>query len=219
MKNKIWIYIGFFALLLIGFYIALDKLVGLQTSTLPVINNVRSFSFVNQDGKTITEKDVEGKVYVTEFFFTTCPNICPKMNRNMKKIYDVYKNNPDFLILSHTVNPHTDTVEQMKRYADSMGVDTKHWYFLTGTKEALYRAARESYLLDDSKGATAPIAEQFIHTQLFALVDKNGQVRGMVYDGLKKDEIERLIDDVKELLDEPKKETRFVNSIFQNNPK
>jgi protein SCO1/2 len=99
-----------------------------------------------------------------------------------------------------------------------MGVSSSHWYFLTGTKENLYAAARESYLLDDEKHNFAPIDEQFIHTQLFALADKNGQVRGMVYDGLKNDEIEKLKKAIRELLKEPKRESHFVNSLYQNNP-
>lgn len=216
-KKKLLIYLGFFLILLVGFYLALGQLVGLGKSTLPVLNYVKPFSFTNQEGKTITEKSVEGKVYVVEFFFTTCLGICPKMNNNMKNIYAEFKSDPDFLILSHTVDPKSDSVGRLKHYADSLGADASHWYFLTGSKEDLYTTARESYLLDDSKHPV-PIAEDFIHTQLFALVDKNGQVRGMIYDGLKKEEIEKLKHDIRELLKEPKKETHFVNSLYQNNP-
>ena len=156
------------------------------------------FSFLRQDNQTITEKDVTGKVYVAEFFFTTCHGICPKLNRNMKKVAERFKNENNFLILSHTVDPETDSVGRMKVYADSLGADIKHWWFLTGSKENLYKAARESYILDDPQNSSLNISEQFLHTQFFALVDKNGRVRG-IYDGLKDDEIQKLFNDIVDL--------------------
>lgn len=217
-KKTLWVYLGFFAVLLIGFYLALAQFMDFRKSRLPVLGYVKPFGFLNQEGKTITQKDIEGRVVVVEFFFTTCKGICPKMNANMKKLYDAFSGNPAFMILSHTVDPQTDSVSRLKRYADSMGVSASHWNFLTGSKEDLYRAARESYLLDDEKNNTSPIDEQFIHTQLFALVDKNGKLRGMIYDGLKTEEVEKLRKDIGELLEEPAEGTRFVNSLYQNNP-
>ena len=169
---------------------------------LPQINKVQSFSFLNQNGVRITNKDVEGKVYIAEFFFTTCHGICPKLNTNLRPVYEKYKNEPDFKILSHTVDPLTDGVGRLKAYADSMGVNAPQWNFLTGTKDSLYLAARLSYLLDDPKNNVSPIDEQFIHTQFFALVDKNGYVRSIV-DGLKKDEIAEMEKEIDELLKEP----------------
>jgi len=169
---------------------------------LPQLNKVQSFSFLDQNGETITNKNVEGKVYLAEFFFTTCRGICPKMNTNLRPVYEKYKNEPDFLILSHTVNPSTDSVGRLKQYADSMGVKAPQWIFLTGAKDSLYLAARLSYLLDDPKNNVSPIDEQFIHTQFFALVDKNGYVRSII-DGLKKDEIAEMGKDIDELLKEP----------------
>ncbi|MEJ0082282.1 MAG: SCO family protein [Puia sp.] len=154
---------------------------------------------MDQKGERITNHDVQGKVYVAEFFFTTCPGICPKMNTNLRPVYDRYKNEPDFLILSHTVNPSTDSVSRMRHYADSLGVDAGHWLFLTGPKDSLYLAARLSYLLDDPKNNLSPIDEQFIHTQFFALVDKNGNVRSII-DGLKKDELAEMQKEIDELL-------------------
>ena len=170
--------------------------------SLPKLNRVQTFSFLDQDGDRITNKNVEGKVYLAEFFFTTCPGICPKMNTNLRPVYEKYKSNPEFLILSHTVNPSTDTVGRLKQYADSMGVGSGHWIFLTGEKDSLYLAARLSYLLDDPKNTLNPIDEQFIHTQYFALVDKNGYVRSIV-DGLKKDEIAEMQKEIDNLLKEP----------------
>ena len=108
------------------------------------------------------------------------------MNTNMKAIYEKFKTEKGFLILSHTVDPGTDSVARMKRYSDSLGVSNSNWWFLTGVKDSLYRAARMSYLLDDPKNGNDKIEDQFIHTQFFALVDKSGRVR-KIYDGLKKE--------------------------------
>lgn len=201
MKRKIWLYLIFFVLLFGGFYAFLYATIDSSKSRLPVLNIVKPFSFERQDGRHIAGEDVAGKVYAAEFFFTTCEGICPKMNRNMKKVFDQFKNEKDFLILSHTVDPETDSVARLKIYADSLGADIKTWWFLTGTKDSLYKAARESYILDDPKNNATNIDEQFIHTQFFALVDRIGQVRG-IYDGLKKDEIEKLITDIRDLLNE-----------------
>ena len=201
MKRQTLLYLGFFVLLFGAFYAFLDANIDSSKSRLPVLNIVKPFSFERQDGRQISEKNVAGKVYAAEFFFTTCEGICPKMNRNMKKVFDEFKNENDFLILSHTVDPETDNIARLKTYADSLGADIKSWWFLTGSKDSLYKTARESYILDDPKNNATNIDEQFIHTQFFALVDRNGQVRG-IYDGLKKDEIEKLITDIKDLLKE-----------------
>jgi len=195
------VYIIFFVLLFGGFYAFLYATIDHNKSRLPVLNDVRPFSFTRQDGKTITENDVKGKVYVTEFFFTTCPGICPKMNTNMRAVYKEFKNENNFLILSHTVDPDNDTIARLKVYADSLGADIKNWWFLTNTKDKLYKAARESYILDDPKNNSLDIKDQFLHTQFFALVDKNSRVRG-IYDGLKKSEMKKLNTDIKDLLKE-----------------
>jgi protein SCO1 len=218
MSKKKWFYIGFFAVLTGIFLFALTKMVpGFGEVKLPVLGYVKPFSFTNQEGKTITQSDVQSKVYVVEYFFTTCKGICPKMNKNMQGIYAEFKAEPGFLILSHTVDPATDTVAQMKRYADSLGADPARWWFLTGTKDSLYTAARASYLLDDPRNNNMSIDEQFIHTQFFALVDKGGRVRA-VYDGLKEDEIKKLRGDIKALLIEKEIQKPFVNNLFNNNP-
>jgi protein SCO1/2 len=217
MKKKTLIYIVFFILLFAGFYYGLKLTVpGFGDVKLPVLSYVQPFSFTNQDNQAITEKDIAGKVYVAEYFFTTCKGICPKMNTNMKKLYELFKNEKGFLILSHTVDPETDTVARMKRYADSLGVSKGNWWFLTGKKDSLYRAARISYLLDDPKNSNDKIEDQFIHTQFFALVDKSGRVR-KIYDGLKQNELDELEKDIPKLLGE-KAGSNFVNSLFNNNP-
>ncbi len=215
MKKKTLFYIGFFVLLFTGFYFGLKSAIpGFGDVKLPVLTYVQPFSFVNQNNQIVTEKDVAGKVYVAEYFFTTCKGICPKMNTNMKKLFAGFKDEKGFLILSHTVDPETDSVPRMKRYADSLGAANSNWWFLTGKKDSLYRAARVSYLLDDPKNGNDKIEDQFIHTQFFALVDKNGRVR-KIYDGLKKDELDELEKDIPKLLSE-KAGGSFVNSLFNN---
>lgn len=201
MRKKTWLYFGIFGVLLAGFYIGLLTTTEFGEEKLPILSNVRPFSFTNQNGLTVTEKDIAGKVLIVEYFFTTCKGICPKMNKNMQALYGIFKEVPDFVILSHTVDPETDTVERLKRYADSIGGSSRNWWFLTGTKESLYRSARESYMLDNQENSSKNISEQFIHTQFFALVDRNGRVRG-IYDGLKKDEVKQLERDTRLLLNE-----------------
>ncbi|OQP67343.1 electron transporter SenC [Niastella vici] len=214
MRRKWIFYIGFFLVLVIGFYVALTQVIpGFGEVKLPVVSRVQPFSFTNQDGQQITERIMEGKVYVAEYFFTTCPSICPMLNTNMKKIYEAFKDEPGFLILSHTVDPENDNVARLKWYADSMHVNTQRWIFVTGRKDSLYQAARNSYLLDDPANNLQNINDQFLHTQFFALVDRNGRVR-KIYDGLKKAEIEELKKDIKRLLKERGSNERFSNNIF-----
>jgi protein SCO1/2 len=200
MSKKLGVYLLFFALLLAGFYYFLFKGTDNWKVQLPVLSYVQPFQFTNQDGNSFTDKELLNKITVVEYFFTTCKGICPKLNTNMKDIYAIYKNDADFQIVSHTCNPGTDSVPVLKRYADSLGVDTKKWIFLTGRKDSLYQMARGSYLLDDPKNNVEKIEDQFIHTQFFALIDRNGKVRGKIYDGLKTLEIEQLKQDIAKLL-------------------
>jgi len=217
MKKKLLWISGFFIVLMAAFYFFLFAGTDYYKAKLPVLNYVQNFSFTDQNGKQLTQKNVEGKVYVAEYFFTTCKGICPKMNANMKTVYDKFKNESDFAIISHTCMPETDSVPLMKAYSQKMGADSSNWHFVTGSKDSLYKMARESYLLDNEKNNSLNIKDQFIHTQFFALVDKEGRVRG-VYDGLKNDELEKLSKDIKDLLKERKTPTVFNNSTFTNNP-
>jgi protein SCO1 len=228
MKKKWPLYLGFFVVLFALYYVFVFSITDISQSNLPVINNnVQPFSFVDQNGKTITQNDVDGKVYVTEYFFTTCKGICPKMNANMRRVFDEFKNDSNFIIISHTCMPETDSVPLLKKYeakmllgsliknddgsyklnTDSVLVSrplplNNNWLFVTGDKKALYGMARHSYLIDNNKTDTlSNIEEQFIHTQLFALVDEQTRVRG-IYDGLKEPEIQKLLNDIKGLLKE-----------------
>lgn len=205
MKKKFWIYGIFFAVLVTAFYFTLSTTKGFFDVKLPVLSYVQPFDFTDQNGSEVTQKDLSGKVYVTEYFFTTCTGICPKMNANMVKVFEKYKDNKNFAILSHTSMPETDSVPLLKEYEDRMvGKNPNYpakWYFVTGPKDSLYKMARQSYLLDDPKNNSENIDDSFIHTQFFALVDKNHRVRG-IYDGLKKDEILHLENDIASLLEE-----------------
>ncbi|HMO31371.1 MAG TPA: SCO family protein [Lacibacter sp.] len=217
MMKKLLYYAVFFVVLLGGFYLALFWGTDWWRKKLPVINDVKEFAFVSQQGDTITNRNVAGRVQVVEFFFTTCKGICPKMNTNMLVLYKEFAGEPDFLILSHTVDPGTDSVARLKQYGDSLQISPERWLLLTGTKEKLYEAARKSYLLDDQNNEQAAIEEQFIHTQLFALVDRAGGVRG-IYDGLDEKELKKLRKDIRLVMTERYSGPRFVNGIFQNNP-
>ncbi|HEV7780248.1 MAG TPA: SCO family protein [Chitinophagaceae bacterium] len=202
MSKKKLLYIGFFAALALTFYFVLTLVIpGFGKKKVDPISFVRPFSFLNQDGQTVTNKDVEGKVYVAEYFFTTCPTICPIMNNSLKKVYETLKDEKDFLILSHTCDPDTDSVPRMKKYADSMGVNTQRWLFLTGRKDSLYSMARVSYTIDDPNDNLVNIDDDFMHSQLWALVDKNGYVI-KIYDSLKESEVNELIKDARKLLKE-----------------
>ncbi len=202
MSKKPVVYIVFFVVLIAGFYYFLFRGTDNWKVKMPVLSYVQPFSFTNQDGEKVTEKNLLNKITVVEYFFTTCKGICPKLNTNMKEVYSIYKIEPDFQILSHTCNPGTDSVSVLKRYADSLKVDTKKWIFVTGRKDSLYQMARGSYLLDDPKNNVEKIEDQFIHTQFFALIDRNGKVRGKIYDGLKQLEVEQLKQDISRLLKE-----------------
>ena len=135
MKKKLLWLGGFFILLMAAFYFFLFAGTDYYKAKLPLLNYVQNFSFTDQDGKQLTQRNMEGKVYVAEYFFTTCKGICPKMNANMKTIYDQYKGEPDFAIISHTCMPEVDSVPVMKAYAQKMEAG-KNWHFVTGNKDS-----------------------------------------------------------------------------------
>ena len=202
MSKKKLFYTGFFVALALIFYVVLTQLIpGFGKVKANPVSTVQPFSFTNQDGQTVTRENMSGKVYVAEYFFTHCDGICPTMNNNMRLVYEEFKNDSNFLILSHTCDPERDSVAQMKYYADSMKVDTKKWIFLTGRKDSLYKAARVSYTIDDPANNLKSIDDQFIHSQFWALVDRNGDVR-KIYDGLKESEVNKMIRLAKRLLKE-----------------
>ncbi len=203
--KKVLIFGVFFIVLFGLFYLFTFEGTDSFKSKLPAISYVKPFRFTTENGTDFTDKDMAGKVCVVNYFFTTCKGICPRMNNNMHNIYKEFKNEPDFMIVSHTSDPERDSAATLKHYADSMKVDTHKWVFLTGRKDSLYMAARTSYLLDDPNNNVKNIEDQFLHTQFFALVDKNGEIRHQIYDGLKKDDLKKLKKDIKDLLKEEAK--------------
>lgn len=159
-------------------------------------HRISDFSLINQNGKTITQKDYKNKIYVADFFFTTCQSICPIMTDHMVKIQKELKDDQDVMLLSHTVTPEIDTIEQLKRYALKKGVDDDKWNLVTGDKKEIYQLARKSYLAVKDDGDGGPY--DMIHTENFLLIDKKRRIRGF-YDGTKPEEIDRLLGDIKHL--------------------
>jgi len=208
-------YIGISAIILIFGIWAVPKIVDsvLEPEMAYIMNNdqertsVPDFNFTDQNGNTVTNKDYEGKVYVAEFFFTTCPSICPIMNRNMVKVQNEFYGNPDFGIASFTIDPENDTPQVLKAYADRYEVTNPNWHMLTGDKDAIYKLANEGFHI--YAGESLDSDEVFEHSGLFALIDKEGNIRSRIdengnaliyYDGLETEGIQMLIEDIKLLL-------------------
>ena len=162
-------------------------------------HKIPAFSFVNQNGKIITDKTYAGKIYVADFFFTTCGSICPKMTNNMALVQHAYLTESRVMFLSHTVFPEIDSVAVLKRYAQEKGVNDRKWNLVTGDKKEIYSLARKAYLAV-KLGKPSELYDM-VHTENFILVDAQKRVRGF-YDGTNKEEIERLIADIQLLLQE-----------------
>jgi protein SCO1 len=164
---------------------------------------IADFAFTNQNGKTITQKDYEGKIYVADFFFTTCQTICPMMTDNMVWLQSQIKNNPKVMLLSHSVTPDIDNVAILKKYALKKGVIDSKWNLVTGEKKDIYYMARKSYLA--VKTGSPLEMYDMVHTENFVLVDTQKRVRGF-YDGTKREEVEKLLEDILFLCQSNKKE-------------
>src|SRR6478609_3375095 len=204
MGKKAIAYTIFFVVLVVVFLVAVFAGTDRWKSKAPIISYVKPFVFTTQDNQPFTQKNMTGKVCAVNFFFTTCKGVCPVMNNNLDKLYNYFKNEKDFLVVSHTCDPETDSAAQLKHYADSMKVDTHRWIFLTGRKDSLYLAARNSYLIDDPNNNVGNINDQFMHSQFVALVDKFGNVRGQVFDALKPEDVKLMEENIKALLKEDK---------------
>ena len=162
-------------------------------------HTIADFSFTNQNGKIITQKEYEGKIYVADFFFTTCGSICPKMTTNLVLVQKAIVNNPKVMLLSHTVFPETDSVSVLKKYAIKNGVIDAKWNLVTGDKKQIYTMARKSYLA--VKLGKPNELYDMVHTENFVLIDSKRRVRGF-YDGTKKEDVQRLIADINFLCSE-----------------
>ena len=208
MKNKSYIGISFIVLIF-GIW-AVPKIVAkFQKSDLVEIGPVPTFKLTNQDNKSISDKDYLGKVYVVEFFFSTCPTICPKMNQSMLQLQEEFYGNPNFGLASITIDPAKDTPQVLKEHANLLGVKHYNWHFLTGDKEYIYSLANKGFNL--YAGENNKVAGGFEHSGLFALIDKDGKIRCrkdaqgnpiLYYDGLEASGVEAIKEDIKKLLEE-----------------
>lgn len=164
------------------------------------IHTIAPFTFVDQDSQIVTQQTFANKIYVANFIFTTCPGICPKLTKNMNMIQDTFKYNSEILLLSHTVMPWVDSVAQLKQYALEKGVLSGKWHLVTGTQEALYNLARQSYFAEMETGFDKS-PDEFLHTENLLLIDKQGHIRG-VYNGTLALETQQVIADINTLLKE-----------------
>ena len=164
-------------------------------------HRVGSFSLTDQDGNEVTENNFKDKIYITDFFFVTCPTICPKMTKQMDRVYNEFKENDVISFLSHTVMPEVDSVSVLKAYADEIGVSSDKWKFVTGDRKQIYNLARKTYFAAITEGDGG--INDFVHTENFVLVDKEKKLRGF-YDGTSKKDVDRLIVDIYALLEEYK---------------
>jgi len=162
-------------------------------------HKIANFSLTNQKGKTITQNTYKDKIYVADFFFTTCQTICPIMTDHIVEIQKEIIDDPDVMLLSHSVTPEIDNVAQLKRYAEKKGVNAKKWNLVTGDKKEIYKLARKSYLAVKDNGDGGPF--DMVHTENFMLIDKKRQIRGF-YDGTNAEDIDRLLEDIQILKEE-----------------
>lgn len=165
-------------------------------------NHIPAFSLIDQDGKPVDQSIVKNKIYVADFFFTRCGTICPRIASQLTRVQDIFRNNPDIIFLSHTVDPEHDRPAQLKAYARKYEAIPGKWYFLTGTKAAIYDLAMHGYYLPtvDAGVKEGKPDETFIHSEKLVLVDKEGIVRGF-YDGTDKEQVDRLVLEIRVLLD------------------
>ena len=164
------------------------------------IHTIADFKFQNQKGNWITQDDMDGKLYVANFFFSICPNVCPLMMGNLLKVQDTFKSNPNVKILSHTVMPWVDSVGRLREYADFNGINAENWFLLTGDKKEIYELARKSYYADEGFVKNVTEDDDFLHTENLVLIDQHRRIRG-VYNGTLPLETKRLIEDIKSILE------------------
>lgn len=165
---------------------AVTKQVDGKAVTDTVYHTIPDFTFVSQYGDTVTAAAVKDKIYVADFFFTTCPTICPKMKTQLKRVYERFNTNPNVLLLSHTIDPEHDSVAVLREFAGELGVEGKNWLFVTGDRDKIYEIGEKSYMVTAQKDASAPGG--VVHSGAFILVDKQRRIRG-IYDGTIKENI------------------------------
>ena len=176
----------------------IERTVSGETVVDTIYHTIPDFAFLNQDSQRVTQETVAGKVYVTDFFFTSCPTICPKMKSQMLRVYEAFKDNPDIVLLSHSIDPAHDTVAVLKDYSERLGIETAKWHLLTGDKDSIYTIA-EQYLAAAREDAGAEGG--FTHSGDFYLIDQQRRIRGH-YNGTLEEDVDRLIKDIPVLLKE-----------------
>ncbi|WP_406603758.1 SCO family protein [Neolewinella aquimaris] len=169
-----------------------------DSDSLATFHQIGSFELVDQEGDTITEESLAGKVYVTNFFFTACPGICPKMTNNMTVLQDEFRDDPEVVLLSHSVTPRYDSIPVLRNYAEANGVESGKWHLLTGDRDAIYALGREAYFVEEDLGLERE-RDDFLHTENFVLVDRNRHIRG-IYNGLSMTSVNQLAKDIRTLL-------------------
>ena len=160
-------------------------------------HSIPPFGLINQDGQKVTNETFNNKIYVTDFFFTTCPGICPRMTTNMKTLQEQFINDKDVLLLSHSVTPEIDSIARLKEYANEKGIISSKWHLVTGDRDKIYELGRKWYFVEEDLGSFQT-NEDFLHTENFVLIDKNKHIRG-IYNGLNKTAVQQLIADIKTL--------------------
>lgn len=180
---------------------AVTKVVDGKTVTDSVYQSIPDFKFVSQYGDTVTAKTLDNKIYVADFFFTSCPTICPKMKVQLKRVYEKFKGNSNVMLLSHTIDPVHDSVAVLHEFAQNLGVTGRQWLFVTGDRDKIYDIGQNSYLVTAQADSTAPGG--VVHSGAFILVDKNKHIRG-IYDGTTEEGVDKLMNDMDRLLAEDK---------------
>jgi len=160
-------------------------------------HRISPFQLTNQEGETITEKSLNNKIYVADFFFASCPGICPQMTDNMKILQEAFLEDDEVMLISHSVTPERDSVAVLKNYAEAKDINSKKWYLLTGEQAQIYKLGRQDYFIEEDLGLEKE-EDDFLHTENFVLIDKNKHLRG-IYNGLKKNDINQIIADIKTL--------------------
>ena len=178
---------------------AITKTVNGKQITDTLYHQIPDFEFINQDSVKITQKDFAGKIYVADFFFTTCPTICPKMKTQMLRIFKKFKDNPKVAILSHTIDPRHDTPAVLKEFSTNLGIQNSMWQMVTGDKAKIYEIGQKSYMVSATDDPTQPGG--IVHSGAFILVDKNHHIRG-IYDGTEPERVDKLMADMEILLNE-----------------
>jgi protein SCO1/2 len=160
-------------------------------------HQIGAFELINQDSQLISNESLDGKIYIADFFFTTCPGICSKMTSNMSIVQEAFMDDDDVLLISHSVTPQKDSVSVLKAYAEARGVKSGKWHLLTGDRSVIYNLGRKNYFVEEDLGLTKN-DDEFLHTENFVLIDRAGRIRG-IYNGLNKGSVQQLIEDIKVL--------------------